>query len=181
MVKGELAVRHVEVALASPLPPNLYSDLKSRLESWLKSRKEKLTLGTDGEIDLSLLPTERRIPQFEQILKIRVIDDNDDTGRFSATPFLLPGSPFVVHAFTLSREEISIEEIEPAGGGDEWTAACDSLTLPHASLDGLWENLIFDSGIKLQLLEYAQSAILFSDRKVSQHIVHWNRILLLHG
>jgi hypothetical protein len=121
-----------------------------------------------------------RFPQANQIVKVRIVDDNDDVGCSSAASYL-PACPFVVHMFQLSRDEISVEEIEPSGGGDEWTAGCDSLTLPHASLDGLWENLIFDSHIKLRLLEYAQSAILFSDRKVSEHIVHWNRILLLHG
>ncbi|OEU13495.1 AAA-domain-containing protein, partial [Fragilariopsis cylindrus CCMP1102] len=53
--------------------------------------------------------------------------------------------------------------------------------LPHVSLDGLWESLIFDSNVKKQLLAYAQSAIQFCDKKVSSHIVQWNRILLLHG
>ena len=147
---------------------------------WIKCQKDKLPLGRNGEIDRSFLPNETCFPEANQIIKARIVDDNDDAGCSSAALFL-PGCPFVVHTYELSREEISIEEIEPSGGGDEWTAGCDSLTLPHISLDGLWENLIFESSIKRQLLEYAQSAILFSDRKVSDHIVHWNRILLLHG
>ena len=83
--------------------------------------------------------------------------------------------------FELNREDSSIEEIEPSGGGDEWTACCDSLELPHASLEGLWENLIYGPNIKLQLLNQAESAILFGDKKVSTNIVHLNRIFLLHG
>jgi hypothetical protein len=189
MVQGEpplmdagngLAIRHIEVALAPSFPPSQHSDLKSRLELWIKSRKDKLPLGKNGEIDLSFLANEMPFPQANRIVKLRIVDDNDDVGWSSAARFL-PRCPSLVHMFQLSNEEISVEEIEPSGGGDEWTAGCDSLALPHVSLDGLWENLIFDSHIKLRLLEYAQSAILFSDRKVSEHIVHWNRILLLHG
>jgi SpoVK/Ycf46/Vps4 family AAA+-type ATPase len=86
-----------------------------------------------------------------------------------------------VHTFILSEEEVSTEELEPTGGDDEWTAGCDSLPLPHKSLDGLWESLIFEPSIKRNLLEYAQSALLFSDKAVSSHIVNWNRILLLYG
>ena len=127
---------------------------------------------------ISVFTNDTGFPQNLQIVKARLVDDNCDTISVASIP---PGCRFVIHTFELSREEISIEEIEPSGGGDDWTAGCDSLPLPHVSLDGLWENLIFDSKVKLQLLEYAQSAILFSDRKVSEHIVHWNRILLLHG
>jgi SpoVK/Ycf46/Vps4 family AAA+-type ATPase len=85
-----------------------------------------------------------------------------------------------VHVFRLSEEETAIEEIDD-GGNNEWTAGCDSLPLPHIHLDGLWESLILQQGLKQRLLDYAQSALLFSDRAVSSHLVHWNRILLLHG
>jgi pachytene checkpoint protein 2 len=92
-----------------------------------------------------------------------------------------------VYPYILSTEEASTEEIDPsstggaAGSDEEWTAACDVLPLPHASLNGLWDNLVFDPSIKTTLLEYAQSALLFSDRAVSSHVVSWNRILLLYG
>ena len=85
-----------------------------------------------------------------------------------------------VHIFRLSEEETAIEEIDD-GGDNEWTAGCDSLPLPHKQLEGLWESLILEIGLKQRLLDYAQSALLFSDRAVSSHLVHWNRILLLHG
>ena len=86
-----------------------------------------------------------------------------------------------VHCFVFSTEEASVEELEPSGGDDEWTAACDSLPLPHTSLDGSWESLIFEENIKQDLLEYASSALLFADKAVSAHIVHWNRLILLNG
>ena len=90
-----------------------------------------------------------------------------------------------VHPFILSTEEVGTEELDPSaaggGGDDEWTAACDILTLPHESLHGLWNNLIFEPSLKRTLLDYAQSALLFSDKDVSSHIVTWNRMILLYG
>jgi hypothetical protein len=97
--------------------------------------------------------------------------------------YFVSENPFLVHTFVLSNDEIGVEELEAAGGGgdDEWTAGCDNITLPHRSTDGLWESLIFDTKVKCSLLDYAQSALLFSERGVSSHVVQWNRILLLHG
>ena len=169
------AIKHVEVAVTSSVP-SIVSDLCARLELWLKSRKDKLQLQTHGEIDLSLLPSETLPRHPCRLVKLRIVDDNED-----GEDYFLPEFPFSIHAYELSNEEISTEEIEPSGGDDEWIAGCDSLTLPHVTLDGLWESLIFDSNVKRLLLEYAQSAILFSDKKVCSHIIHWNRILLLHG
>merc|ERR1719162_2303741 len=138
MVKGEssiidagngLGIRHIEVVFASSFPSSLQTDIKRRLELWIKCQKDKLPLGRNGEIDRSFLPNETCFPEANQIIKARIVDDNDDAGCSSAALFL-PGCPFVVHTYELSREEISIEEIEPSGGGAEWTAGCDSLTLP---------------------------------------------------
>ena len=178
---SSFALRHIEVALANPLSPSTREGLKIELASWINSysKSSNFSLGKNGEIDNALL-NQSGIPHAEKIIKLRVVDDAVDIGSNSSLS-IPAGCSFAFHLFDLSREEISVEEIEPSGGGDEWTAGCDSLPLPHVSLDGLWENLIFDSKVKLQLLEYAQSAMLFSDRKVSEHIVHWNRILLLHG
>lgn len=177
------AFRHVEVALASPLSPSAQAAFKTELRHWIDSFSRSshcnFSLGTNGEIDTTLW-NRSGIPHADRVVRVRIVDDALDIGSTSA-PSFPAGCSFAFHLFELSREEISVEEIEPSGGGEEWTAGCDSLSLPHVSLDGLWENLIFESKVKLQLLEYAQSAMLFSDKKVSEHIVHWNRILLLHG
>jgi hypothetical protein len=55
---------------------------------------------------------------------------------------------FEVHTFLLSTEEPSIEELEPSEGGgsdQEWTAACEHVTLPHLSLHNSWESLLFEA------------------------------------
>ncbi|XP_065827691.1 pachytene checkpoint protein 2 homolog isoform X2 [Oscarella lobularis] len=53
--------------------------------------------------------------------------------------------------------------------------------LPCSEFHGLWESLVYDSSVKAQLLSYASTALLFSDRDVDQHIVSCNRVILLHG
>ena len=45
----------------------------------------------------------------------------------------------------------------------------------------MWENLIFDTDVKQQLLNYAQTTLLFSDKGVDSTIISWNRVVLLHG
>lgn len=47
--------------------------------------------------------------------------------------------------------------------------------LPSASLDELWESLIYDTRVKKNVLDYATTAMLFSDSKVNPHIISWNR------
>ncbi|CAB4017301.1 pachytene checkpoint 2 homolog [Paramuricea clavata] len=46
---------------------------------------------------------------------------------------------------------------------------------------GLWESLLFDSDVKHQLLQYAATTLLFSDRGVDNNIISWNKVVLLHG
>jgi hypothetical protein len=126
----------------------------------------------EGVMDLSKAPDVLRL----SCQRASVVLDNPDPKSSK-----LEGTDIHIHLYRLSEEEPATEELEPTGGDDEWTAACDNLTLPHSTLDGVWESLILAPGIKQRLLEYALSALLFSDKGVSPHIVSWNRLLLLHG
>ena len=90
-------------------------------------------------------------------------------------------STIKVHAYTLSDEEAEAEELDNHEEGDENLTACETLPLPHSSLHTSWENLILPTCIKQNLLGYAHSALLFTDAKVSPHIISWNRVILLHG
>lgn len=162
---------HIEVAVKQLCPTP-----SSRIKEWWQIFLEgnfvpPLTLNDRQEVDLSTLPSEIQ----QSCSKACVVDDDSDEPRF------LPRDSFIVHTFVLSDEEACTEELEPTGGDDEYVSASDSLPLPHSSLDNLWESLIFEPGMKRQLLDYAQSALIFSDKKVSSNIINWNRILLLHG
>eukprot|EP00232_Nephroselmis_pyriformis_P021908 CAMPEP_0182855622 /NCGR_PEP_ID=MMETSP0034_2-20130328/1958_1 /TAXON_ID=156128 /ORGANISM="Nephroselmis pyriformis, Strain CCMP717" /LENGTH=377 /DNA_ID=CAMNT_0024986617 /DNA_START=63 /DNA_END=1193 /DNA_ORIENTATION=+ len=81
-----------------------------------------------------------------------------------------------VLVYQLSEEEPA-EETE----GDEEIAMCREWTLPCRDFDGLWGSLIYDDGIKPRLLQYASTALLFSEKGVDTNLVSWNRVVLLHG
>jgi ATPase family associated with various cellular activities (AAA) len=165
--------------VASSTSSTSSSSISPPLHSLLRSGNDKI-----GNESLALLPDNLR----QSCISVRVErdDDGDDSGAGNSAGIdgSLKGSNIQVHTFCLNHEEACIEELDPASGGvgdDEWTAGCDNLTLPHSSLHGLWENLIFDASLKRQILDYASTALLFADRNVSSNIVNWNRILMLHG
>ncbi|CAH8359727.1 unnamed protein product [Eruca vesicaria subsp. sativa] len=43
--------------------------------------------------------------------------------------------------------------------------------LPAKEFDGLWESLIYESGLKQRLLRYAASALLFTQKGVNPNLV----------
>eukprot|EP00937_MAST-01D_sp_MAST-1D-sp2_P005262 g5262.t1 len=86
-----------------------------------------------------------------------------------------------VHVFELSDEGPSDEAVDGGGDDEEPVAACTQWVLPAREFDGLWASLVFEDGIKASLLEYANTAMLFSDAGVDADIVSWNRVVLLHG
>lgn len=77
--------------------------------------------------------------------------------------------------FKLRTSEAFNEEMEEGGVVAEVT------DLPNAKLHPLWNSLTYADDIKQNLLEYARTAMLFSDCKVDVNIINWNRIILLHG
>ncbi|CAH2078048.1 unnamed protein product, partial [Thlaspi arvense] len=74
-------------------------------------------------------------------------------------------------------EEGPCEEL----GADGQPASFNEWILPAKEFDGLWESLIYESGLKQRLLRYAASALLFTQKGVNPNLVSWNRIILLHG
>lgn len=127
-------------------------------------------------MNISLLPEELQLT----CQRVSVVIDEGDALQLSLDS-LNSDAEIHVHVYRLSEEEPAVEELEPTSGDDEWTAGCDNTSLPHKTLDGVWDSLILAPGLKRHLLEYAQSALLFSDKGVSPHIVTWNRLILLHG
>lgn len=90
---------------------------------------------------------------------------------------LLPLVRDEMHIFQLHNDGFIQEELED----EENLAASSNWLLPSAEFQGLWENLIYDMSVKTDLLQYARTTMLFSDRKVDPNIVTWNRLILLHG
>ncbi|CAA0820953.1 P-loop containing nucleoside triphosphate hydrolases superfamily protein [Striga hermonthica] len=75
-----------------------------------------------------------------------------------------------VHVFQLS-EEGPCEDIS----NDGQLASFNEWILPAKEFDGMWESLIYDSGLKQRLLRYAASALLFTEKCVNPFLVSWNR------
>lgn len=58
---------------------------------------------------------------------------------------------------TYETIEVSSDVIK---GGTRWL-------LPSTEFDGLWDSLVYDSSVKRDLINYSESALLFSDYNVS--------------
>ena len=64
---------------------------------------------------------------------------------------------------------------------DEVSAFCRTWRLPSRTFCGIWDNLHFDDDLKPTLLQYVETALLFSHRGVNHDVINWNRLVLLHG
>jgi SpoVK/Ycf46/Vps4 family AAA+-type ATPase len=82
-----------------------------------------------------------------------------------------------IHVYQLNDESYAEEMVDDQ---DE-IPACKQWILPSQEFDGMWDTLIFDSNIKSNLLEYAHTTMLFSDKNVNTQLINWNRVILLHG
>ncbi|XP_012677091.2 pachytene checkpoint protein 2 homolog [Clupea harengus] len=82
-----------------------------------------------------------------------------------------------MHLFSLSEDGPSMLNLEE----EEELSAANSWLLPAAEFHGIWESLIYDSGVKTQLLDYVSTTIFFSDKNVDSNLIAWNRVVLLHG
>jgi hypothetical protein len=45
----------------------------------------------------------------------------------------------------------------------------------------LWDSLIYEEGLKEDLLDFAQTMLLFSKKGINQNVISCNRLMLLHG
>lgn len=179
----EKNVVHVEIAIHPSTPAPLqqlsrewqdFFEQQECVTADVSAAPQSLLSSLQGEVSIHVQQDQQQLPEDGTAAIISAA---------SAPVQLLPTSDcqFHVHTFQLSTEEAMVEELEPTGGDEEWTPACENLPLPHATLSGLWETLIFQGSVQRDLLEFSRSALLFADRAVSGHIVHWNRMLLLNG
>nr|AHB51067.1 pachytene checkpoint 2-like protein [Nodipecten subnodosus] len=88
----------------------------------------------------------------------------------------LCGRELQLHVFQLQEDGPGIEELD-----EEDLAAASHWLLPARDLHGMWDSLVFDENVKSQLLNYATTTLLFSDRQVDSNIITWNKVVLLHG
>nr|XP_020468490.1 pachytene checkpoint protein 2 homolog [Monopterus albus] len=82
-----------------------------------------------------------------------------------------------IHIFTLNEDGPSTLSLED----DEELSAANHWLLPAAEFHGIWESLVYESGVKTQLLDYITTTMYFSDKNVNSNLISWNRVVLLHG
>eukprot|EP00520_Triparma_pacifica_P018939 CAMPEP_0118649514 /NCGR_PEP_ID=MMETSP0785-20121206/9746_1 /TAXON_ID=91992 /ORGANISM="Bolidomonas pacifica, Strain CCMP 1866" /LENGTH=326 /DNA_ID=CAMNT_0006541811 /DNA_START=26 /DNA_END=1003 /DNA_ORIENTATION=+ len=77
---------------------------------------------------------------------------------------------------------LSDEEVEKDGVGDGLDGETHSITtLPHLTLEGLWESLHYSTPIQHRLLSYSTVSLQASELGINPNICAFNRVLLLHG
>ena len=161
---------HIEVMLHpySNLPQE---EIKKEIESFVSLIGKKSFSYEQGPVNLKASEASKTIK--ESCLEILLFPPEKSVATWTI-------SSFVIHFFTIRDDPAEPEEIEQEGD-DEPITVCETLCLPHLSLHSSWENLILPSHIQNGLLNYARSALLFSNKNVSPHIINWNRVLLLYG
>ncbi|XP_052859294.1 pachytene checkpoint protein 2 homolog [Drosophila gunungcola] len=108
--------------------------------------------------------------------------DNGD-----ARPLQATGTKFRFHFYDPKQAEANLGSgiLDVSGSGDaDGTAgvmAASHVLLPANQFVGLWENLIYEVGLKEKLLKFAMSALTFSQHRVDINVIACNRLLLLHG
>lgn len=92
-------------------------------------------------------------------------------------PLDLTSCDVSIHVFTLNEEGPSMLHLEE----EEELSAANHWLLPAAEFHGIWESLVYETGVKTKLLDYVTTTIYFSDKNVDSNLISWNRVVLLHG
>nr|XP_015796537.1 pachytene checkpoint protein 2 homolog [Nothobranchius furzeri] len=82
-----------------------------------------------------------------------------------------------IHIFTLNEEVPNMLNLQE----DEDLSAANHWMLPAAEFHGIWESLVYETGVKTKLLDYVTTTMYFSDKNVNSNLISWNRVVLLHG
>lgn len=156
----------VEVCL-KPSSTASINDVSKAIERMLETRSLSYTNGPVA------VPADDQY-LVENVQRICICDTDECVGNGEVLLFWQVKP--VVHVYQLI-EEGPCEEL----GGDGQPSSFNEWILPAIEFDGMWESLIYESGLKQRLLRYAASALLFSEKGVDPFLVSWNRIILLHG
>lgn len=162
----------------STSPPEAIRDA---ITSLIRSM-ERLSVVTEQEVVLNDPAVWRDHPQhgaylLENVMKITIPDLNLHRAVLGESVNVRDGD-LRVHVFALIDSD---PENELLDGGEEELAAANHYMLPNLEFDGLWESLVYESGVKTELINYASTALSFSEAGVDGNIVACNRVVLLHG
>ena len=91
----------------------------------------------------------------------------------------LPTAKINYKVYKLNRRKAEVEDI--CLDEEEEVSAAQHWVLPNQEFQGMWENLVYDTSIKTDLLRFVSTSLLLSEQGVDQNIVCCNRVVLLHG
>ncbi|BEJ12471.1 hypothetical protein CspHIS471_0209310 [Cutaneotrichosporon sp. HIS471] len=86
-----------------------------------------------------------------------------------------------VHVYKTSNEGSVIEGGLEEDEDEDCPTAATVITLPSAEVEGLWENLIYEGGIKERLLRYMDTSLVFADCEIDTNVISSNRLALMYG
>jgi len=116
----------------------------------------------------------------EHVVSVRICLE-DECGIQDSEKMNLDKEALTYRVFKVNRNGPDTEEIEGADEGDGAVAAASHWTLPAQDFQGMWENLVYDSNVKNDLLRFVETTLLLADKKVDTNIISCNRVVLLHG
>lgn len=94
---------------------------------------------------------------------------------------MLPAVPSVVPPPCCPPPQLFDEGGEDEDEGEDGVVSYREWQLPAADFEGSWDALWYESSIKKRLMQYASSALLFSDIGVNTQLISWNRWVLWSG
>ena len=162
-----------QVSCEVTVKPSLVLDLPSlerTVGSFLveRSKKHSLEIGKLASSAWGEVPALR-----EGVKQIRLADFPESI--ISISFWDLQDVDINVYAFYANEDQAETDD----AGDEEGTHQV--LQLPSSHLDGYWDSLELEVGVKSSLLSYAHSALLFSDLGVDESVISWNRVVLLYG
>ncbi|XP_020799413.1 pachytene checkpoint protein 2 homolog [Drosophila serrata] len=168
---------HVEVRLkrTDQRLQTLHSILMPALKAYLQS-------GRDLPLNVPLVPALSE--EERQLVDTVLLECDNDDGQWLDSS---AHSKFRFHFYmphpTDASSGAGLFDGSASGDGDgvDSVIAANHFLLPASQLVGLWENLIYESGVKEKLLTFALSALSFSQHRVDMNVIACNRLLLLHG
>jgi len=107
--------------------------------------------------------------------------EESPSGSSDNTGIHLPSTHINYFIYKLNRNGPDIEEISEEGEDAESMEAATYYTLPCSDLQGIWENLFYDSNVKKELLRFVETTMEFADANVDQNVIAANKVVLLHG
>merc|ERR1719233_1363754 len=108
-----------------------------------------------------------------------VILDLEEEEENEVSMVYLPTAKINYKVYKLNKSEEEMEDI--CLDEEEEVSAAQHWILPNQEFQGVWENLVYDTSIKTDLLRFVTTSLLLSEQGVDQNIVCCNRVVLLHG